>query len=227
MLADTAHRRRPRDLLPAPRYPRAGRPAGRETHPRRPHAEIASVRDQIEAFGPDAVVDNMAMCAADADTALDVIKGERLLVTSSIDVYRAYTYLMRDEVGEPMPIDEDSPVRDERYPVPQRRRTAVHADLREARRRGAVPRARRDRDPAPDGLRRTGRSAARVVHPSPGEAPDESGSRSVRARGYRRRATSATWRAACVSRSSRTQPRARSSTSASVRTHPRRRIGRR
>lgn len=78
--------------------------------------EIASVRDQIEAFGPDAVVDNVAMCAEDAERALGVIGDRRLLVTSSMDVYRAYTNVMRNEPGEPTPIDETSPVRDERYP---------------------------------------------------------------------------------------------------------------
>jgi nucleoside-diphosphate-sugar epimerase len=58
----------------------------------------------------------MAMSAQDADTALDVLGDLRLVVTSSMDVYRAYTYVLRGEAVEPVPIDEDSPVRDERYP---------------------------------------------------------------------------------------------------------------
>lgn len=78
--------------------------------------EIASARAEIDAFAPDAVIDNMAMSAQDADTALEVIGGRRLLVTSSMDVYRAYTYVMRGQAVEPVPIDETSPVRDERYP---------------------------------------------------------------------------------------------------------------
>jgi nucleoside-diphosphate-sugar epimerase len=78
--------------------------------------EIATVKDQIDAFAPDAVLDNMAMTAADAETALAVIGDRRLLVTSSDDVYRAYTYVMRGTAHEPVPIDETSPVRDERYP---------------------------------------------------------------------------------------------------------------
>lgn len=78
--------------------------------------EIASARDEIDAFAPDAVIDNMAMSAQDADSALEVIGGRRLLVTSSMDVYRAYTYVMRGQAVEPVPIDETSPVRDERYP---------------------------------------------------------------------------------------------------------------
>jgi nucleoside-diphosphate-sugar epimerase len=86
------------------------------THIHVDRAEIATVRDQIDAFAPDAVIDNMAMTAADAETTLPVIKDRRLLVTSSMDVYRAYTYVMRGTATEPVPIDEASPVRDERYP---------------------------------------------------------------------------------------------------------------
>lgn len=88
----------------------------RATHIHVDRKEIGTVRDQIEAFGPDAVVDNMAMSADDADTALEIIGDRRLLVTSSMDVYRAYTNVQRNEPGEPVPIDETSPVRDERYP---------------------------------------------------------------------------------------------------------------
>lgn len=86
------------------------------THIHVDRKQIATVRDQIDAFGPDAVVDNMAMSAEHADTALEVIGDRRLLVTSSMDVYRAYTNVMRDVGGEPVPIDESSPVREERYP---------------------------------------------------------------------------------------------------------------
>ncbi len=86
------------------------------THIHVDRAEIASVRAEIEAFAPDAVVDNMAMSRADAETALDVLSGLRLVVTSSMDVYRAYTYVLRGEAAEPVPIDETSPARDERYP---------------------------------------------------------------------------------------------------------------
>jgi nucleoside-diphosphate-sugar epimerase len=86
------------------------------THIHVPRAEMASKRGEIEAFAPDAVVDNMAMSAEDADVALEVVAGRRLLVTSSLDVYRAYTHVQRNTSGEPVPIDETSPVRDERYP---------------------------------------------------------------------------------------------------------------
>ena len=40
----------------------------------------------------------------------------RLVVLSSIDVYRAYSALMASTHTEPLPLDETSPVRDQRYP---------------------------------------------------------------------------------------------------------------
>ncbi len=79
--------------------------------------EIGAVRDEMRRFRPDVVFDNMALSRADADSAIAAVpNGVRLVVTSSMDVYRAYTYVMRNEAHEPVPIDETSPVRDERYP---------------------------------------------------------------------------------------------------------------
>lgn len=89
-------------------------PEGTHIHVER--AEIASARDQIEDFAPDAVIDNMAMTASDAESALAVLGDLRMLVTSSMDTYRAYTFVMNGKAEEPVPIDETSPVRDERYP---------------------------------------------------------------------------------------------------------------
>src|SRR5688500_11832424 len=77
--------------------------------------ELAAARDDIAAFAPDVALDNIALARADATLAVDVLpSGARLAVTSSMDVYRAYTYVMRNEAAEPVPIDETSPVRDER-----------------------------------------------------------------------------------------------------------------
>ena len=79
--------------------------------------ELGSARADLADFSPDVVLDNIALTRADAELALDVLPdGVRLAVTSSMDVYRAYTYVMRNEAAEPVPIDETSPVRDERYP---------------------------------------------------------------------------------------------------------------
>lgn len=90
-------------------------PAGRHIHVDR--KELASVSSELADFAPDAVIDNIALGRRDTEMALDALpSGVRLVVTSSMDVYRAYTYVMRDEAAEPVPIDESSPVRDERYP---------------------------------------------------------------------------------------------------------------
>ncbi|HYZ91600.1 MAG TPA: NAD-dependent epimerase/dehydratase family protein [Actinomycetota bacterium] len=90
-------------------------PSGEHIHVDR--AELGSVRSRIDAFDPDAVIDNMALTRRDAQTALEALpEDRRLVVTSSMDVYRAYTYIMKGGSGEPVPIDESSAVRDERYP---------------------------------------------------------------------------------------------------------------
>ncbi|MGH2760684.1 MAG: NAD-dependent epimerase/dehydratase family protein, partial [Actinomycetota bacterium] len=92
-----------------------GLPAGEHIHVDR--KDLASVGGDIASFRPEAVVDNVALSRQDAETALEALPtGIRLAVTSSMDVYRAYTYVMRNEAAEPVPIDETSAVRDERYP---------------------------------------------------------------------------------------------------------------
>lgn len=90
-------------------------PKGEHIHVDR--SEIVSVRNEIAEFAPDVVLDNMALTRSDAETAIEALPaGVKLAVTSSMDVYRAYTYVMRNKAAEPVPIDESSPVRDERYP---------------------------------------------------------------------------------------------------------------
>ena len=80
-------------------------------------AELPSVAGQLRGFDPDGVIDTIAMTAADADVALDVLPvGPRLVVLSSMDVYRAYAALLAGTVTDPVPADETSPVREQRYP---------------------------------------------------------------------------------------------------------------
>jgi UDP-glucose 4-epimerase len=80
-------------------------------------AEMGSVREELAAFKPDAVLDSIALTRADAEGALAALPtGCRLVVLSSVDVYRAYTALMAETVSDPVPLTEDSPVRTERYP---------------------------------------------------------------------------------------------------------------
>lgn len=84
------------------------------------HAERATFgehRDEIAAFAPDAVVDCLAMTRAGAEAALAAVPdGARLLVLSSVDVYRAYSSLLAGTVTDAVPLAETAPVRTERYP---------------------------------------------------------------------------------------------------------------
>jgi nucleoside-diphosphate-sugar epimerase len=90
--------------------------------PRVPHlhcdrAELASQRDALAAFRPEAVVDCRALTRADAEVALSALPDvQRWIVISSMDVYRAFGALLQDHETDPVPIDEESPVRAERYP---------------------------------------------------------------------------------------------------------------
>jgi nucleoside-diphosphate-sugar epimerase len=79
--------------------------------------EVAAVRAALGAFGPDALVDTYALTRADAEDALSALtEDRRLLVLSSMDVYRAYQAFQSGGEADPVPLNEDSPVRAERYP---------------------------------------------------------------------------------------------------------------
>ena len=80
-------------------------------------ADLARHTDAIAAFRPDAALDCRAMSRADAEIAVAALPpGIRLVMLSSIDVYRAFGALNEGRETDPVPIDEDSPVRSERYP---------------------------------------------------------------------------------------------------------------
>jgi nucleoside-diphosphate-sugar epimerase len=74
-------------------------------------------RSRLRAFDADAYVDTMALTGADAERTLSVLPSDRrLVVLSSMDTYRAYGALHAGTVSDPVPIDETSPVRPEKYP---------------------------------------------------------------------------------------------------------------
>jgi len=80
-------------------------------------ADLGAHRAQLAAFKPDAALDCRAFGRADAEAAIDAVPtGIRLVVVSSIDVYRAFGALNNDRETDPVPLDEDSPVRPDRYP---------------------------------------------------------------------------------------------------------------
>lgn len=79
--------------------------------------ELAAHRDELAAFAPDAAIDCRALTRADAESVMAALPGDpRLVVISSIDVYRAFGALNDDRETDPVPIDESSPVRPTRYP---------------------------------------------------------------------------------------------------------------
>ena len=79
--------------------------------------DLPHLRGPIDEFGPEAVVDNCAYSAADAETALAAVGDNvRLLVLSSMDVYRAFGAVLAGTETDPLPLDETSPVREQRFP---------------------------------------------------------------------------------------------------------------
>jgi nucleoside-diphosphate-sugar epimerase len=74
----------------------------------------------FRSFAPDVVLHVLLFSEQDAREAVDTLKGmaRRMVVISSQDVYRAFGRVNRIEGGspEPLPITEDSPLRERRYP---------------------------------------------------------------------------------------------------------------
>ena len=94
--------------------------------------DLPQLRGPVDEFDPDAVVDNSAYSTADAETALATIGDDtRLLVVSSMDVYRAFGSMLAGTETDPVPIDETSPVRPERYPYRGRTLRSTDADTYE------------------------------------------------------------------------------------------------
>lgn len=78
--------------------------------------DLGSIKGEIDAFAPDVVWDNMAMFGRQAEHVVKTLGERRYVVTSSMDVYKAYGSLHNGIATEPVPADETSPVRPERYP---------------------------------------------------------------------------------------------------------------
>jgi nucleoside-diphosphate-sugar epimerase len=92
-----------------------GMPEALHLHTER--ADITSHSGELAEFRPDAAIDCRALTRADAETAIAALPADiRLVVISSVDVYRAFGALNDDRETDPVPIDEDSPVRPNRYP---------------------------------------------------------------------------------------------------------------
>jgi nucleoside-diphosphate-sugar epimerase len=93
----------------------ADMPAVEHLHIERTH--LVAHRQELAAFGPDAAIDCRALTRADAETVLEALPSDiRLVVISSVDVYRAFGALNQNLETDPVPLDEASPVRPTRYP---------------------------------------------------------------------------------------------------------------
>jgi UDP-glucose 4-epimerase len=91
--------------------------------------DLPHLRGPVGEFGPEAVVDVSAYSAADAETALAVVGDDtRLLVVSSMDVYRAFGAVLAGTETDALPVDETSPVRSERYPYRGRPHPSADTD---------------------------------------------------------------------------------------------------
>jgi nucleoside-diphosphate-sugar epimerase len=87
------------------------------------HGDRRALRDyraDLARLHPDVVLDMAPMSGDDAAVVVDAVRGiaQRLVAVSSIDVYRAYGRLHGSEPGpiEPLPLTEDSPLRERLYP---------------------------------------------------------------------------------------------------------------
>jgi nucleoside-diphosphate-sugar epimerase len=80
-------------------------------------SDLTAHRNELAKFRPEAAVDCRALTRADAEMALAALPaGIRLVVISSMDVYRAFGAAIEGQETDPVPLDEDSPLRSERYP---------------------------------------------------------------------------------------------------------------
>ncbi len=75
--------------------------------------DVGTVGPALRDFRAEAVVDTCAYSTADAETALAALPGDaRLVVLSSMDVYRAFAAVRSGgPATDPLPLDEDAPVR--------------------------------------------------------------------------------------------------------------------
>jgi nucleoside-diphosphate-sugar epimerase len=83
--------------------------------------DLGRTSSEIAAFKPDAAIDCNALSRDDARNALSSIPSAvRLLVLSSMDVYRAWGSVLTGIETDPVPLTEDSAVRTVRFPYRDR-----------------------------------------------------------------------------------------------------------
>jgi len=84
------------------------------------HGEMGELPSALRQYSADVVVHMWALTEPHASVFLERFRGAagRAVVISSGDVYRAYGRLKGSETGppDPVPLDEDAPLRESRYP---------------------------------------------------------------------------------------------------------------
>lgn len=84
------------------------------------HAALADLSVGLRRLAPDLVLDMIPATEHDAKALMAAVRGitRRAVAISSMDVYRAYGRLHRREPGppDPVPLTEDSPLRENLYP---------------------------------------------------------------------------------------------------------------
>lgn len=79
--------------------------------------ELGKHKDELAAFKPDGAIDCRAIGRFDTEPVVAALPdGIRLVVISSVDVYQAFASLNAQRETDPVPIDEESALRSERYP---------------------------------------------------------------------------------------------------------------
>ena len=82
--------------------------------------DLKSFAGEFRGFAPEVVLDMIPMNEREARELADVFRGvcRRVVVVSSQDVYRAYDRVTRRDLGppDPIPLTEDSPLREKLYP---------------------------------------------------------------------------------------------------------------
>lgn len=82
--------------------------------------ELGEHTAQVRKFSPDVVIDMIPRTSQEAWTLTRAVAGvaKRMIVVSSIDVYRAYNRLRKTEPGAPdaTPLKETAPLREQLYP---------------------------------------------------------------------------------------------------------------
>lgn len=83
-------------------------------------SQLHASKQDFARFSPDIVLDMIPFVEEDARSVMALFKGmaRRVVAISSQDVYRAYGRLLRTEPGpaDPIPLTEDSPLREKLYP---------------------------------------------------------------------------------------------------------------